>query len=182
MSDTKVFIGGSRHLSRLDAEVKQRLDKIVESGVSVLVGDANGADKAVQTYLATDRYPSVTVFCTAGRCRNNVGAWPTRVISAPVGARGFAFYVVKDGAMAQEATHGLMLWDGDSKGTLNNIVSLVKLEKPVVVFFGPTRSFVTVRTREDIAHLLAKCDPTAVERFEKELDLDRVLHEGARLI
>jgi len=84
--------------------------------------------------------------------------------------------------MAKEATHGLMLWDGDSKGTLNNIVSLVKHEKPVVVFFGPTRSFVTVRTREDIAHLLAKCDPSAVARFEKELDLDRVLHEGARLV
>jgi hypothetical protein len=182
MSETKVFIGGSRHLSRLAAEVKQRLDKIVESGIAVLVGDANGSDKAVQGYLADHQYPAVTVFCTSDTCRNNIGAWPTRSVTAPTGARGFAFYVVKDSAMASEATHGLMLWDGDSKGTLNNIVSLVKQDKPVVVFFGPAKSFVTVRTREDIAQLLAKCDPSAVARFERELDLERVLHEGARLV
>jgi len=182
MSETKIFIGGSRHISRLGAEVKKRLDRIIESGFSVLIGDANGADKAVQAYLTSHRYPNVTVFCTSGRCRNNVGAWPTRDVSAPEGARGFAFYVAKDRAMAREATHSLMLWDGDSKGTLNNIVSLVTQDKPVVVFFGPTKTFATVRTREDIADLLEKCDPSAVARLEKELDLDRVLHEGARLI
>ena len=182
MVDTKIFIGGSRHLSRLTPEVKQRLDKIVESGFTVLIGDANGADKAVQTYLAAHQYASVLVFCMAHGLRNNVGGWPTRDISAPADTRGFAFYVLKDGAMAKEATHGLMLWDGDSKGTLNNIVNLVKLDKPVFVFFGPTKTFVNVRTREDVVKVLAKCDRAAVARFEKELDLDRTLHENARLV
>ena len=84
--------------------------------------------------------------------------------------------------MANEATHGLMLWDGDSKGTLNNIVSLVRLAKPVVVFFGPTKSFVNVRTRQDVVELLAKCDQAAAARLEKDLELERVLHEGAPLV
>jgi hypothetical protein len=182
MSDTKVFIGGSRHLSRLSVDVKQRLDKIVESRFTVLIGDANGADKAVQTHFAARHYPEVVVFCVADHGRNNVGDWPRRDVNAPAGARGFALYSVKDEAMAREATHGFMLWDGESKGTLNNIVSLVKLEKPVVVFFGPTKSFVNVRTRKDVVELLAKCDQTAAARLERDLELDRVLHEGAPLV
>jgi probable addiction module antidote protein len=43
-----VFIGGSRHVSRLPAPAKERLDNIVKSGFHIVVGDANGADKAVQ--------------------------------------------------------------------------------------------------------------------------------------
>jgi hypothetical protein len=170
MSDTKVFIGGSRYLSRLSHEVRQRLDKIVESGLAVLVGDANGADKAVQSYLAARRYTNVVVFCMSDRCRNNIGVWQTRNIDAPAGAKGAAFYAIKDRAMAAEATHGLMLWDGDSKGTFANIVTLIGLDKPVVVFFAPKESFVNDRTRQDIARLLDECGHAAAARFERELD------------
>src|SRR3990170_3898864 len=63
---TKVFIGGSRRLSRLNKDVKRRLDNIIERGFTVVVGDANGADKAVQQYLASRRYQKVIVFCMAG--------------------------------------------------------------------------------------------------------------------
>ena len=40
-----VFIGGSRHVSRLSAEVKGRLNNVIKNGHRVVVGDANGADK-----------------------------------------------------------------------------------------------------------------------------------------
>jgi len=66
---TKVFIGGSRKLTRLNKEVKKRLDNIIGRGFTVLVGDANGADKAVQRYLAGENYDSVEVLCMAGGCR-----------------------------------------------------------------------------------------------------------------
>ena len=49
---TKVFIAGSRQIARLPAEVKNRIDTMVDKGFQILVGDANGADKAVQRYLA----------------------------------------------------------------------------------------------------------------------------------
>ena len=49
---TKVFIAGSRQLSRLNADVKRRIETMIEKGFTILVGDANGADKAVQRYLA----------------------------------------------------------------------------------------------------------------------------------
>jgi len=46
-----VFIGGSRDVSRLDAAVKGRLLRIVEKRLPVVIGDASGADKAVQRYF-----------------------------------------------------------------------------------------------------------------------------------
>jgi hypothetical protein len=48
------------------------------------------------------------------------------------------------------ATHGLMLWDGQSRGTLTNIRNLVTRDKPTVVYVAPTKTFVTVRTSADI--------------------------------
>jgi hypothetical protein len=83
-----VFIGGSRQISRLPAEVKTRLDAMIEKGVQILVGDANGADKAVQRYLSHNSYPNVLVRMK-DHCRNNVGNWPTREVAARCGAKGF---------------------------------------------------------------------------------------------
>ena len=109
---TNVFIAGSRQISRLPAEVQKRIDTMIEKGFQVLVGDANGADKAVQQYLADKTYPNVLVHCMEDHCRNNLGHWPTRQVAAPRGARGFDYYSVKDWAMAEVAEYGLMVWDG----------------------------------------------------------------------
>ena len=43
----KVFIGGSRRITRLNTKAAQTMDNLVEKGLTVLIGDANGADKAV---------------------------------------------------------------------------------------------------------------------------------------
>ena len=40
---TKVFIAGSRRLSRLNADVKRRIDTMIETGFTILVGDAEPA-------------------------------------------------------------------------------------------------------------------------------------------
>jgi len=82
---TKVFIGGSRGVTRLNSQVQHRLDEIVRKQLPVLIGDANGADKAVQQYLHSRGYDRVEVFCTEGHCRNNVGHWKVRVVPAPDG-------------------------------------------------------------------------------------------------
>ena len=99
---TKVFIAGSRTLSRLSTDVKRRIDKMIRKGFTILVGDANGADKAVQRYLAEKQFRNVIVHCMAGNCRNNVADWPTREIVAAPDARGFTYYSTKDLAMVKE--------------------------------------------------------------------------------
>jgi hypothetical protein len=68
----KVFIGGSQSITKLPPTVSARIDKIVESDFTVLIGDASGVDACVQKYLAEKAYANALVFCTGG-CRKNAG-------------------------------------------------------------------------------------------------------------
>ncbi|OFW25583.1 MAG: hypothetical protein A3H97_03105 [Acidobacteria bacterium RIFCSPLOWO2_02_FULL_65_29] len=109
-------------------------------------------------------------------CRNNVGNWPTREVAAPRGAKGFDYYSLKDRAMAETADYGLMLWDGKSKGTVNNVVNLSREHKPVVVYVAPTKQFRTIKTSDDLRDLLAQGDSDSVERIVSELHLGDLRH------
>ncbi len=163
----KVFIGGSRCINRLDAEVTRHIDRMVERELSILIGDANGADKAVQTYLSERQYPNVVVFFTGGQCRNNVAAWPVTSAPAPHHARDFRFFTAKDAAMAREADVGLMLWDGQSCGTIVNVARMVAAGKPVVVYVPARKDFSTVRSRLDLEALLSLCAPNVRRRINE---------------
>lgn len=174
-----VFVAGSRQISRLPAEVTSRLDTMIEKGFQILVGDANGADKAVQRYLADKSYPNVLVHCMKDHCRNNVGNWPKREVAAPRGAKGFDYYSLKDRAMAEAAEYGLMLWDGKSKGTVNNIVNLSRDNKPVIVYVAPKRRFLTVKVIDDLTAVLAAGDSDSVDQVVSELRLDVHRHRAA---
>lgn len=152
-----VFIGGSRHVSRLPAPALERLSNVVSSGFPVVVGDANGADKAVQKFLAEKNYGEVTVYCTGESCRNNLGAWQTRHISAPRSAKGFDFYAVKDREMAKSADFGLMIWDGRSIGTLLNVLRLVLNGKKTVLIDNASRAMTTFKSLKDWRNFFAAC-------------------------
>ena len=170
VNGTKVFIAGSRRLSRLSHDVRRRLDTIVDKGFTVILGDANGVDKAVQQYLSNKSYRDVLVFCMDSGCRNNVGGWPTRTITAAhPQRRDFEYYSTKDRAMSEAADYGLMLWDGRSRGTLTNIVHLVREGKPVVVYVAPESSFYTLRQSRQLAQMLDRFDPSALGRINGEL-------------
>lgn len=171
MSDgTKVFIAGSRRLSKLGRNVTHRLDNIIEKGLTVLIGDANGVDKAVQSYFTKKHYPNVKVFCIKGGCRNNIGNWTTRAVpAANPSRRDFAYYSTKDRVMTDEADYGLMLWDGESRGTLTSIVDLVGRGKPVAVYFAPRKSFHTLRDYFDLETLLDRVDPSVLSRINPQL-------------
>lgn len=164
----KVFIGGSRRVSRLGAPIRARLDKIMEQGLAVIVGDANGADKAVQQYLLSKHYENVEVFCSGTACRNNVGHWRTRQINADTHDRGRRFYTAKDRAMANEATYGLMVWDGKSTGTLLNVLRLLRQDKKVVVYNVPDRQFSELKAYDQWHTFIA--GHNAALRSETELE------------
>jgi len=146
----KVFIGGSRRVSRLDEQVRGRLDEIIRKQLPVIIGDANGADRAVQDYFRTCGYEQVEIFCTEGRCRNNVGKWKIRPVPAPAGRKhDFEYYAAKDRLMAEEGSIGFMLWDGKSRGTLANVLRLMEQGKKVVVYLAPSKQFTTLRNMND---------------------------------
>jgi hypothetical protein len=183
MNRAKVFIAGSRSLSRLNKDVRHRVDNIVEKGLTVIVGDANGVDKAVQRHLNSRNYSNVVVFCMEGRCRNNIGNWPIRAITAAdPGRRDFAYYSTKDRAMAEEADYGLMLWDGRSRGTLTNIVHLVREGKPVVVYVAPGKCFHTLRQSDQLAEIVARFEeaPSRIDQGRRVSRVTSVASRGGR--
>jgi adenine-specific DNA-methyltransferase len=57
-----VFIGGSRRITRLSKAIQSRLDNMIDKSFTVVTGDANGVDKAVQKYFAGRHYKNVVVF------------------------------------------------------------------------------------------------------------------------
>jgi adenine-specific DNA-methyltransferase len=138
---SKVFIGGSRFIRSLDERITARLDRIASGGSTVLIGDAPGADAAVQRFLANKHYADVTVFCAGDGCRNNIGSWQMHRIAANGAKRDARFYTAKDAAMADEATEGLFIWDGDSVGTIVDACMLANLGKPVELYLAGTGEF-----------------------------------------
>ena len=169
---TTVFVGGSRRVSELSAEVRERLDNIMEGKFAVIIGDASGADKAVQRYLYDKNYQNVEVFCSGGICRNNVGDWQNRSIRSANRAGNAEFYAAKDRVMAQEATVGLMIWDGSSIGTLLNLFRLLRLKKKAVLYIVPEKRFLELRRWTDWEGLLGNMDRglqnKIVKRTKKE--------------
>lgn len=151
---TSVFVAGSRDVSRLNSQIRERLDNIMKQNFTILVGDANGADKAVQRYLAKCHYRKVEIYCMEV-CRNNVGEWPTRLHAAEPGSRRDRhYYGIKDLAMARDASCGFMLWDGASRGTLTNIVNLLSVRKKTLLYFSPRKLFFKLCSFADLHQVL----------------------------
>ena len=165
---TSVFIGGSRAISRLNEPLRAKLDDFIARGCKIIVGDANGADKAVQQHFADRDYPELIVYCM-DRCRNNVGGWPIKHIHRPSANRDFSYYAAKDHAMASDANCGMMMWDGVSKGTLNNIQSLIAAGKKTLVYFSPDKAFYKLASADDLQGLLGRCDPEVILQAQRRI-------------
>lgn len=165
-----VFIGGSRAVSKLNAVIRERLDDLIKRGCTIFIGDANGADKAVQQYLAKRDYANVVVFCME-ECRNNIGSWPTRSIEPPTDRRNFRYYAAKDIIMSKEAQCGVMLWDAKSKGTLQNMLNLIGAGKRTLVYFAPTKDFHLLANEQDLQGLLAHCEKRYLDTAARGLGL-----------
>lgn len=169
---TKVFIGGSRKVSRLSDPIRMRLDRIIEKGLPVIIGDANGADKAVQQYLNSKGYLNVEVFCSGCICRNNIGNWKQRKISSTARNGTFDFYAAKDRTMADDATVGFMVWDGKSKGTLLNVFRLLKQQKKAVVYNVAEKRFYELRKPVQWEELISHCDAELRKKVEHQAALE----------
>ena len=89
-------------------------------------------------------------------------------------SRKRAGLLVVDQAMVDDAAYGLMLWDGESKGTLNSVINMVRQDKPVVVYLAPQKDVPELRSASDVMDLLSNCDRASVQRFERELGIEHV--------
>lgn len=172
----KVVFGGSRKIGKLNKAIREHADNIMAKRYLVLIGDANGADRAMQEYLAQKNYPHVIVFCAGNTCRNNIGKWETRLVPSDRACKDFQHYVIRDKQMIKEADYGFMVWDGKSKGTLNQIVNLIEIDKHVLVYFYPKKRSFMLKSSHKLADLLSLCDRGVIELLENSLRLSHRIH------
>lgn len=150
----KVFIAGPRAISELDSNVLKRLENIYNSNYTVIVGDADGIDSSVQKYFYNKQYRNVNVFASKGKARNNIGNWKVKNVTVSDNIKGFDFYAAKDIEMAKQSDYGFMIWNGESKGTFNNIINLINFNKEVLVYYIPTEKFYTIKNMEELDSFL----------------------------
>ena len=165
----KIFIAGAKDVQNLDAAVQQRMMTIYQKGYDVLVGDCCGVDSSVQKFYSDLGYNNVVVYASNGKARNNIGNWNIRNVAVPSYFRGFEFYKQKDIAMANEADYGFMIWNGESRGTLNNIINLVSQNKKVLVYLTAQSQMVVVKSFDDLNALIEQCAPATRALYSKLL-------------
>lgn len=170
----KIFIGGAKTQRNLDIVIKKRIQNIVNRGYTILVGDCYGIDTSVQSFLSSINYNNVCIYASNGKARNNLGKWEIKSINVPPSAKGFDFYAQKDKAMAKDADFGLMIWDGKSKGTLNNMVNLLFQEKPVLLYLVGKHKTITLKTMDDLEKLILSLGTTTTNLFYSLLPKENV--------
>ncbi len=144
---TTIFLGGSKTIGHLPEEFIDRLDYHISEGNKFIIGDAHGADLAIQNYLKSKDFKNVIVYCSTDKCRFNVGGWEEKHIDVADGIEEYEFYRAKDVAMTEACDMGLMIWDGVSRGTKNNIRALRRSWKAVMTYRTDIEAFRCIRGR-----------------------------------
>jgi hypothetical protein len=170
---TTVFVAGSMHIKLLDAKVKERVEKIVNSHFAIVVGDAEGADRSIQALLFELGATNTTVYCSGAVPRNNVGNWPIHSVTTHHTEGSRAFFTAKDIVMADVADYGLMIWDAKSTGTLSNVIELLKRKKKSVVFVNKDKSFINVTSVPQLEELVTRMSRHAKEKAEEKIHLTK---------
>ena len=68
----------------------------------------------------------------------------TEQVEPPTKRRDYNYYAAKDRRMADEANYGFAIWDGKSKGTLNQIQRLRNQDKKVLVYAANLKRFLNL--------------------------------------
>lgn len=187
------FLGGSISIKSLDVNTRQKLGELVQQGFSFIVGDADGADSAFQAQLAGMHCDAVRVFYSGHSVRNNFGKWPNRRVESGYKSKGYAMHSAKDRAMGADCEMGFMLWDGQSIGTIVNVLDLLEQGKSCWFAWSQIGGAKVIATIDEFKSLVEETSPNSwaqaldrLERFKRksrklsqstlELDIDWDMH------
>ncbi|HGM5039171.1 TPA: hypothetical protein ACKPZ9_000723 [Stenotrophomonas maltophilia] len=170
---TVIFIAGSITIKRIDNLVKERILNMIDARHSIILGDAEGADKAVQSCLSELGYEHVTVYCSGDTPRNNLGHWQVERVKSEEKPGSRAFFTAKDVRMAAVADFGLMIWDGKSTGTLSNVIELAKQDKKSLVYLKKDHLFFPVTTASHLDRIAAVMAPASRMKAEEKIQLSK---------
>lgn len=135
---SSVFISGSIAVKKIPNEVEISISRIIEENMSILVGDADGMDAMVQDYCKRKNYKNVTVYSIYSSPRYKIPEFNKKHIDADTESKKERErQKAKDTAMTEDSDYSLVVWDGKSKGSYQNILRAIKNEKKVKVYLQP---------------------------------------------
>lgn len=182
----KVFISGSISIKKLPGIVIDSLEKIIIQDIAVLVGDAKGIDTEVQKFLINHNYFNVKIYSIYYEGRNNLSSkFQTQTVNVedPSIKSERERQKFKDIRMTQECDYGFVIWDEESKGSYENILRLIELNKPFRVYTSKKDDFLTdVEKKKENIELLFKSNNglTALEVAEELKNRDILSFNSAK--
>lgn len=192
---TTIFISGSRVIPPIPEEALLRVDKIVDSGFEIVIGDSSrGVDAVVLQYLAARSYEHVSVYTIHDkpRAKGVLDIWDVRKVEPTVAAKtdkagntrnARELETEKDQEMGDAADFGLVIWQPTytnrfgntsvSKGSLRNMHQLLSAGKPVVLYKadsvdGAGFSCFELKKLDDLKALITT-EPDVVSRAYKSI-------------
>lgn len=163
-----IFLGGSRSLATATAPGSTRplLSDRGPLGIAVggllgmlerrchryLIGDADGADAWFDAYVAARWSTPACIFHSGERPRRNPLNRETERVPPMAGDR--TQHSRKDTAMALYCDAAVMIWDGSSQGTLENVENVVRLCKPCFVYSTVTDRMSIVLEPDGVGRLV----------------------------
>ncbi len=178
---TKVFISGSISIKELTNIVTESVDKIISNNFMVLVGDANGIDTEIQKYCTMNNYFNLKVYSIYYESRNNLSS---EFLTQTVNINDDSIksererQKFKDIKMTEDCDYGLVIWDEESKGSFENILRLIKLNKPFKVYSSKKNGFLNDLEKEEsnIQKLYSSNNGLTASEVIKELQKRDINH------
>ena len=121
-----LLMGSSVFKAReLPIEVRERIDKAIESGTEIIVGEAAGANRLYQDYLKAKGYRNVVVG-HAVRLRYNAGNWKDVQYGKDLKER--------ERKMIDDCDSAIVIWMNHSGVIAENLELLKRLQKPTFLY------------------------------------------------
>jgi hypothetical protein len=120
-----LLMGSSAYKAQeLHPKVRERLDNAIDLGMTVIVGEAKGASRAFQDYLASKGYRNVVVG-HARSIRYNAGEWVTRRYGDDLKER--------ERKMIEDCDTAIIIWVNQSSVIAENLEMLKRQRKPTLL-------------------------------------------------
>ena len=109
----------------LPAEVKEKIDEAIARKMTIIVGEAHGANRAYQNYLKSKEYRNVIVG-HALSLRYNAGNWNDKQFGKNLSER--------ERGMIEDCDQAIVIWVNRSSVIANNLELLKRLGKPTFLY------------------------------------------------
>lgn len=166
----KVFISGSIAIKKLPMPVQESLTNIIEAGMEILIGDADGIDTMVQNYCKLASYNNVTVYSIYRPPRYIERGFKSKYVSPMINSKKERdLQQEKDAAMTFDSDYSFVIWDGKSKGSYRNIIRAIDNGKKIKLYLAEKDGFVEQKriTSNEIEYIYRKSNGyTAAEVVE----------------